>query len=280
MNERTMAAAAAVFLLAAVGWLLSHVLSGGRTPETAGGGSSMKPYTAAPRSGGNKPAGRKERVVATNGGARAAAGSSGGASSSGGDTPDMEEYRRWRESIIRKKPRKVVIVDKVEPKDSSGKVEPVDLKAGLPYFSLSPYHEVDVARQAYLDEYSAGPARITEEKLKKIAPRIEDALKRYNESPDPDTAMELARLYLEINRYSQALYFSKKALDMDADHKPALLMRLKLFRMFGMGKKLQQTWDKLISLEPANEEYKRKRRQDLEVYGHFDGNGHPVKIKF
>jgi len=112
-----------------------------------------------------------------------------------------------------------------------------------------------------------GPNSLPAEDREVLENKIRELYKQWNEYGDAETSRELALTYLEFRDYRKAFRFASEVLKEHPDDVDMHNLRLSHFKTFGMGWKIQETYKKLIALDPSNAELRANYAKDTALYG-------------
>ena len=118
-----------------------------------------------------------------------------------------------------------------------------------------------------------GPESLANLKRDELDKHITWLKGEFEKYQDARGACELGAAYFEYKNYRKALRYATKGTKLDGKHIDSHKLRLKVFKKFGMGAKMQETQKKIWALSSASEKraIASKFDRNTEIYGSFVG---------
>ncbi len=126
-----------------------------------------------------------------------------------------------------------------------------------------------------------GPGSLKYNKREQLLERIKVLHKEYEDYDDAQGARELAQAYLELRDYRKALQYATAGVRHSPKDIGSHRIRLKVYKKFAMGWKVQETYKKLVDLQPKNQKLHDDYARDKALFGKFKtiGKAQRVEIK-
>lgn len=126
------------------------------------------------------------------------------------------------------------------------------------------------ALMAYDIGFRYGGASVTPAKRVELKKELDQRLGAFEAEKTPEAATEIGRNYLLLHNEMMALKYFGKAEQMKPGHVPALRGKLFIYEKYGMGWKVQETYGKLLALDPGSAALQKEAARARRMYGDFE----------